>query len=231
VTYLLCAVAAAVGFTGGHALKRQSFFWSGGLLIGALAAVAYAAATAGSGLAFKLYYALGASILPGWIGVGSLQAVFSRRLVRPAAIVVLLLSAVQIGLTLPASVQPGALANLHGGNGAGVLVPGSWIAPTVLFNTFGLGFAAVAAFFAWWRAFSLLRTETAAMAVGLSMVVIGILCRSDAVYRVMVNAGLQSAFLLADAAAFALIWAGAAATQALPKPLLRLLGTAPRASA
>ena|SRR5579862_7588533 len=218
-----------MGFAGGHALKHRSFFWSGGLFIGALAALAYAGATAGNGLAFKLYYTLGASMLPGWVGTGSLQAVFSRRLVRPAAIFVLLLSALQLGLTLPASVNASALAQLHGGNGAGVLVPGAWVLPTVLFNTFGLGFAAVAAFFAWWRAFRLLRTDLAALAVGLSIVVIGILCRSDAIYRVLVDLGAGAAFLLVDAVAFGLIWAGASVTRDLPKPLARLLG-APRLS-
>lgn len=228
--YFFCAVAAVVGFAGGHALKHRSFFWSGGLLIGALAAVAYAGANAGNGLAFRLYYSLGASMLPGWIGVGSLQAVFSRRFVRPVAILVLMLSAVQIGLTLPASLNPGALAGLQGGNGAGVLQPGAWVVPTVLFNTLGLGFAAVAAFFAWWRAFTQQRPATAAMAVGLSIVALGIVCRSDAVYRAVAEAGAGSAFPLVDALAFALIWAGASFTRDLPRPLQRVLGEPPLAN-
>jgi hypothetical protein len=223
VTYLYCAVAAAVGLGGALALRRY-FFWGGGLLIGGLAALAYAGALGGSGLAFKMYYALGASMLPGWIGVGSLQAVFSRRLVRWPAIFVIMLSAAQLGLTIPAGVNADALARLGGGNGAGVLVPGSWVLPTVLFNTFGLGFAAVAAFFAWWRAFRVQAGDTAARAVGLSLVVIGILCRSDAVYRLMVDAGIGAAFLLADTAAFGLIWAGARVSERLPGGLERALG-------
>ncbi len=221
--YVLCAAAAIVGALGGHALKRQSFFWSGGLLIGALAAVAYAAATAGSPLGFKLYYALGASMLPGWIGIGSLQAVFSRKLVRWPAIFVLLLSAAQIGTVLPASVNPAGLAALNGGNGAGVLVMDAWVIPTVLFNTFGLGFAAVAAFFAWWRAFRLQDAGRAALAIGLSIVVIGILGRSDAVYRLLERAGAGSFFMLADALTFGLIWLGASITRELPYPLGRML--------
>jgi hypothetical protein len=223
VIYVFCAIAAAVGLAGAVALRKQSFFWCGGLLIGGLAAAAYAGAMGGSGLAFKLYYALGASMLPGWIGIGSLQAVFSRRWVRWPAIFVIMLSAVQFGLTLPATMNAEALVRLGGGNGAGVLVPGGWVLPTVLFNTFGLGFAAVAAFFAWWRAFRVQGAANAAAAVGLSLVVLGILCRSDAVYRIMVDGGLGSAFLLADAVAFGLIWAGARVTRELPSPLGRLL--------
>jgi len=221
--YLFAAIAAAVGFAGGHGLRRRSFFWSGGLLIGGLAALAYAGASAGSGTAFKVYYALGASMLPGWIGVGSLEAAFGRRLARWIGVFVIALSAVQLGLTLPAGVNAAAPAGLQGSNGEGVLVPGGWVAPTVLFNTLGLGFAAVAAFFAWWRAFRVMHPATAAMAIGLSLVVLGILCRSAAVYRLMADAGAGSAFMLADAVAFGLIWAGAGLTRGLPAGFERML--------
>jgi len=218
VTYVLCALAALIGF-GGAWSARRNFFWSGGLLIGGVAAIAYAGATAGSEVAFKLYYTLGASMLPGWIGAGSLQAAFSRRLARWPSMSVLLLSAVQFGLTLPADVNAAALRALDGGNGAGVLVLGSWVVPTVLFNTFGLGFAAVAAFFAWWQAFRVQEPQRAALAIGLSLVVLGILARSDGVYKLMVQAGAGNIFMLADVVAFGLIWAGAATSHRLPRPL------------
>jgi hypothetical protein len=224
VLYAFCAIAAAIGFAGGHALKRQSLFWAIGLLIGALAAIAYAGATAGSELAFKLYYALGASMLPGWIGAGSLYAVFNRRLARWPAAVVLVLSALQLVLTITAAVNRAALSSLNGTNGEGVLVFGPWVLPTVLFNTLGLGFAAVAAFFAWWRAFRVQRPDHAALAVGLSVVVLGVLARSAASYRMLSAAGAPEAFMLLDALAFALIWAGATLCRGLPKPLRSLLG-------
>ncbi len=119
-------------------------------------------------------------MFPGWIGVGSVSAVFGRRVARWPAVFVLLLSVAQLAFTLAARVNAGALAQLDGGNGAGILVLGPWVVPTVLFNTFGLGFAAVAAFFAWWKAFRIQAARNAALAVGLSLVVLGVLARSDA---------------------------------------------------
>ena len=222
--YLFCGLATAIGLAGAYRQGRRSFFWAGGLVIGAVAAVAYATATAGSATGFKLYYALGASILPGWIGVGCLQAAFGKRLALWPGVLVILLSAVQLGLTVPASVDAEALRALDGGNGAGVLLMGGWVVPTVLFNTCGLGFAAVAAFFAWWRAFRVQDMANAALAVGLSVVVIGTLCRSDAVYKMLVAAGAGQAFLLLDALAFGLIWLGTEVTRELPRPLQELLG-------
>ena len=211
--YALCALAAVIGFGGAWALRKASFFWAGALLIGGLAAAFYAGASAGSGAAFRLYYALGASMFPGWVGAGSLYLVVSRRVARWPALFVLALSAIQLGLTLPADVNAGALAALNGSNGEGILVPGGWIAPTVLFNTFGLGFAAVAAFLAWWRAFRIQEPRTAAVAIGLSVVVIGVLARSAASYRMLAVAGAPHAFMLLDVIAFALVWAGAALTR------------------
>ena len=222
--YVLCALAALIGLAGAWALRRESFFWAGALLIGALAAVAYAGATAGSGAAFRLYYALGASMFPGWVGVGSLYLVVSRKTARWPALLVLALSAVQLGLTLPADVNAAALAALNGSNGEGILVRGGWVAPTVLFNTLGLGFAAVAAFLAWWRAFRVQQPRTAAVAIGLSVVVIGVLARSAAVYRMLTDIGAPRAFMLLDAVAFALVWAGAALSRELPRPLAAMLG-------
>jgi hypothetical protein len=209
LTVVLCVLAALLGLAG--AWRARSFFWSGGLIIGAIAAVTYAIP---NDVAFKVYYACGASMLPGWIGVGSLQLAFGRKLARWPGVLVIVLSALQLGLTLPATVSPAAPATLDGGNGAGVLVMGSWVVPTVLFNTFGLGFAAVAAFFAWWQAFRLPDNERALRAIGLSIVVLGILARSDGVYQLLQRAGGSSIFMLLDVVAFGLIWAGAEVSRA-----------------
>ena len=224
VVYVFCTLAALIGFGGAWALGRESFFWAGALLIGGLAAVSYAGATGGSGAAFRLYYALGASMFPGWVGVGSLYLVVGRKTARWPALLVLALSAIQLGLTLPADVNATALAALNGSNGEGVLVRGGWVAPTVLFNTLGLGFAAVAAFLAWWRAFRVQQPHTAAVAIGLSVVVIGVLARSAAVYRMLADLGAPRAFMLLDALAFGLVWAGAVLSRELPWPLAGMLG-------
>jgi hypothetical protein len=137
---------------------------------------------------------------------------------------VLLLSALQLGLTLPAAVDAHALVALQGSNGEGVLVGGGWVLPTVLFNTFGLGFAAVAAFLAWWRSFRVQKPALAAAAIGLSVVVIGVLVRSAAAYRMLAAAGAPRAFMLLDACAFALVWAGARLSHRLPGALQGMLG-------
>ena len=222
IVYILCGLAAAAGLAGAYALRRQEPFWAGGLLLGCLAAVCYAGASAGSLLAFELYYALGAAMFPGWIGAGSLRAIFARRLTLVPAWFVLALSIAQLALTLAA--QPaGAIASPQGGNGSGVLVMGPWVLPTVLFNTFGLGFAAAAAFYAWWRAFRVQDPGRAALAIGLSVVVIGILVRSDAVYRLLARAGGAQDFMLLDVVAFGLVAAGGFLTRRLPGPLRRML--------
>jgi len=149
---------------------------------------------------------------------------FGRKLARWPGVVVILLSALQLGLTMPATVSPAALANLDGSNGAGVLVMGGWVVPTVLFNTFGLGFAAVAAFFAWFQAFRIQDNERAMRAIGLSIVVLGILARSDGVYQLFQRAGAGSLFILLDVIAFGLIWAGAEVSRLVagrrPEPVL-----------
>ncbi|MGH2366045.1 MAG: hypothetical protein ACRDHX_15525 [Chloroflexota bacterium] len=218
---VLCAVAAALGLAGSFFLRRVSAWVAAGLLIGGLAAIAYAVAMTGSGAAFRVYYALGASMFPGLVGAGCCWLAFDSRTARWPSLFVLLLCLAQLALTLPAQVNPAGLAALYGGNGAGVLVMGPWVIPTVLFNTFGLGFALVSALAAWWRAFRGQEARMAALAIGLSVVVLGILARSDGVYQALSQVGGRSAFPLLDAVAFALVWLGALATRALIGPLSR----------
>ncbi len=223
--YLFCALAAVIGLAGGARSWRESRFTSAALLAGAVAVLAYAGAMAGNPLAFKVYYTLGASMFPGLVGAGSAYVAFSGRVARWPAYVVFALCALQVVLTLPAGVVPGTLEHLNGGNGEGILSPGPWILPTVLFNTFGLGFALVAALYAWWKAFRLPAADHAAMAIGLSVVVLGIMARSAGVYKALAEQGGGSAFMLADAAAFGLVWLGMALVRRLPRPIERLLFT------
>ena len=190
-------------------------------MIGGLAAIAYAVAMTGSGTAFRVYYALGASMFPGLVGAGCCWLAFSPRLARWPSLFVLLLCLAQLALTLPAHVNAAVLMALAGGNGAGVLVMGPWVVPTVLFNTFGLGFALVSALAAWWWAFRGQQVRMAALAIGLSLVVLGILSRSDGVYQALSQVGGRSVFPLLDAVAFALVWLGVLATRALVSPLSR----------
>jgi len=56
------------------------------------------------------------------------------------------------------------------------------------------------------------------------VVVLGVLVRSAAVYRMLTQAGAPQAFMLLDAAAFALVWAGAVLSRELPESLRRFLG-------
>ncbi|GEM_PF-5904314 len=220
MTIALAGMAALVGLAGFWVLRRRSFFWAGALVVGGAGAICYGI---GTPAAFKLYYALAASMFPGWVGAGSLYSALGRRAGRAAGVFVLMLSAVQLGLTLPAEVNAAALAALNGSNGEGVLVRGAWVMPTVLFNTLGLASAAIAAFLAWWRAFRVQHPRTAAMAIGLSVVVLGVLARSAAASRMLAAAGEPRAFMALDALAFGLVWAGARLSERLPKPLERAL--------
>lgn len=224
LTYVLCALAAVFGLAGAFSLRRRAPAWAVGLLLGAVAVACYAWATAGSPEGFKLYYALGASMLPAWLGVGNVFAAFGPRSGRWALGLVVTLSVLQVILTGAAGVDLDALQRLSGGNGEKILVPGPWVVPTVVLNTLGLGFAAVAAFYAWWRAFRRPGDKTAALAIGLSVVVLGVLARSASVYSLLSSAGGGQLFMLQDVCAFALVWIGALLCWHLPSALRRWLG-------
>jgi hypothetical protein len=216
-------LVASVGVCGAYMLRDVSRFWSIGLVLGAIAALAYAGANNGNEQNFKIYYALGAAMFPGWIGAGSLNIVFKRKLVLPFEILVVLLSVVQLVLTEMAAIELGTLFGLSGTNGEGIITPGPWVIPTVLFNTLGLGMAAVAALWAWWLAFRRPSSTHAAWAIGLSVVVVGVLARSAGAYRILTVLTGGRDFILLDLLAFALIWAGGALCKGLPGPLQLLL--------
>ncbi len=127
-------------------LKRHrpyQLFWSIALGMTLLATLAYvlmivAQPTSRVGIAFFLtYYIFGASLVPAWLGLGSIALVTSPRVTRICLVVLSILSVLTAVLVAMASIDMHALSQVEGTAGGGILRPGAWLVMLILLNSLG----------------------------------------------------------------------------------------------
>jgi len=144
-------------------LRRRriyQLYWSIALTMAFIATVAYVAmllvdpASRAGIILFRMYYILGGTLMPAWLGLGSIALISKGTVTRICLTVLYILSIGAIILIITAKIDVAHLSNIAGGSGTGVLQPGPWLAATITLNTLGLlAVAGVAAYSGWqlWR--------------------------------------------------------------------------------
>jgi hypothetical protein len=125
-----------------YALRRKphQLIWMTALLMSSAASMAYVLAlppTANEG-AFRAYYALGAVLMPAWLGLGSIYLVAPPQLRQWSLSALMVASALGVGAVMAAPISGQQLARLNGGPGVGVLLAGPWLPLTIVLNTCGV---------------------------------------------------------------------------------------------
>ena len=123
--------------------RQYQLFWSIALGMTFLATLAYVLMivvqpTSSAGIAFfRIYYIFGASLVPAWLGLGSIALVTSTRVTRICLVVLSILSVLDAVLVATATIDMHALSHVEGTAGGGVLQPGVWLVTLILLNTLG----------------------------------------------------------------------------------------------
>lgn len=152
--------------------RVHQLYWSIALCMAFVATLAYISmlllqptSPAGT-LCFRIYYALGGSIMPAWLGLGSVALVSSERITRICFTTLSVLSLLAIELVFGASIDMQQLSHIAGTPGTGTLKPGPWLVTTIVLNSLGvIAVAGIALYSGWklWRRqhnLSGLRTST-----------------------------------------------------------------------
>lgn len=130
--------------------RAHQLAWTIALLMSTVAAGAYVLALppTSSEAGFRVYYALGAMLMPAWLGLGSVYLAAPRRLADGALAFLINAGALGIGALFIAPISREALTALNGGPGTGVIEPGVWLPITIGLNV--LGVAAVVGVAIYW---------------------------------------------------------------------------------
>ncbi|GCE19790.1 hypothetical protein [Dictyobacter kobayashii] len=139
--------------------RRRSYqlYWSISLLMAFVATLAYMAMlmvgpTSEPGTYFfRLYYALGGTIMPSWLGMGSIALISKPRVSRAFVGFLLLLSLIAGTFVLDATIDMARLSHIAGTPGTGTLQPGPWLVMTILLNTLGVVAVAGVALLSGWK--------------------------------------------------------------------------------
>ncbi len=197
--------------------RQYQLFWSLALVMAFLATLAYICmlivqptSVAGM-LLFRVYYLFGASIMPAWLGLGSLALTGWRRLTRSLLGLITFLSFISLAFIFDATINTTQLAQIAGTPGAGVLQPGPWLITIIVLNSFGAIAVAGVALYSGWK---LLRRQTniADMNTGTILwanacIFIGviIIALAGSLARIF---GLESSFWLVMALGWIILFAG-----------------------
>ncbi|HZR42868.1 MAG TPA: hypothetical protein VFB12_22300 [Ktedonobacteraceae bacterium] len=142
-------------YLGRHRLYQ--LYWAIGLIMAFVATLAYvfmivAQPTSAAGiLLFRVYYILGAALVPAWLGLGSIALVSSQRITRICFIVLSVLSILAAVLILTASIDIQKLSQIAGTPGTGTLQPGAWLAALIILNTLGVVAVVGVAIYSGWK--------------------------------------------------------------------------------
>ncbi|WP_151756531.1 hypothetical protein [Dictyobacter vulcani] len=137
--------------------RNYQLYWSIALCMAFIATLAYmvmllTGPTSGPGVYFfRLYYALGGTIMPSWLGLGSIALVSKPRFTRVCVGFLMLLSVISAIFVLDATVDMHRLAHIAGTPGTGTLLPGPWLVMTIVLNTLGVVAVAGVALLSGWK--------------------------------------------------------------------------------
>jgi len=143
--------------------RIYQLYWSIALGMAFLATLAYICLlliqpTSNVGIiCFRIYYTLGATVMPSWLGLGSMALISNRYITRICFIVLCILSIIAVFLVFTANINMEKLSHIAGTAGAGTLQPGEWLNATILLNSLGVTAVAGVALYSGWK---LIRRQT-----------------------------------------------------------------------
>src|SRR5712691_12729537 len=117
--------------------RPYQLYWSIALTMAFLATLAYVfmvvvQPTSGPGvLLFRLYYILGAALMPAWLGLGSIALVSRPSITRICLGILSLLSLIAIFFISDATIDLHMLSLIAGTPGTGTLLRGPWLVMTI----------------------------------------------------------------------------------------------------
>jgi hypothetical protein len=129
-----------------YARRRRNYqlYWSIALCLAFMATLAYMSmiivgpTTIAGTYLFRIYYAFGGTIMPSWLGLGSIGLLGKPRLTRICAGFLMLLSTVACIFVLDATIDMAKLSQIAGEPGTGTLQTGPWLIMTIILNTLGV---------------------------------------------------------------------------------------------
>jgi len=139
--------------------RRYQLYWAIALFMAFVATLAYVfmivvepASDIGI-VFFRLYYILGAALMPVWLGLGSIALVTSARFTRISLIILCVLSLLAIMLISLASIDKQQLSQIAGTPGTGILQPqvGAWLITIIILNTLGVVAVVGVAIYSGWK--------------------------------------------------------------------------------
>jgi hypothetical protein len=138
--------------------RLYQLYWAIALIMAFVATLSYVMMiavqpTSDAGIVFfRLYYTLGAALMPSWLGLGSIALVTTPRVTRICLAVLCVFSAVAITLIALAGIDMRQLSQIAGTPGAGILQPsvGPWLIAIIVLNSLGVvAVVGVAIYSAW----------------------------------------------------------------------------------
>lgn len=137
--------------------RSQQLYWSLALGMAFLATLFYIGmvlcgptSVAGTYL-FRGYYMLGATIMPSWLGLGSIALLGKPRLTRICTGLLMVASAIAAIFVLDATINMEQLGRIVGTPGTGTLQRGPWLLMTIILNSLGVVAVAGVALYSGWR--------------------------------------------------------------------------------
>ncbi len=140
-----------------HRHRQHQLYWSLALVMAFLATLAYICMlivqpTSVAGMFFfRIYYLFGASVMPAWLGLGSLSLAGWKQLTRRLVGIVSFLSFIAIAFIFDATINKSILAQIAGTPGTGILQRGPWVVTTIILNSFGAIAVAGVALYSGWK--------------------------------------------------------------------------------
>src|SRR5581483_5982518 len=122
--------------------KTSQLSWAIALSMAVVATLSYVCMiavqpTSAIGLiCFRLYYILGAALMPSWLGLGSIALITKGRITRICLIVLSVLSVIAVVLIASAPIDMQQLSQIAGTPGTGILQPplGAWLITIIVLN-------------------------------------------------------------------------------------------------
>lgn len=139
--------------------KTYQLYWAIALSMAFVATLSYVCMiavqpTSAIGLiCFRLYYILGAALMPSWLGLGSIALITKGRITRICLIVLSVLSVIAIVLIASAPIDMQQLSQIAGTPGTGILLPtvGAWLITIIVLNSLGVVAVVGVAIYSGWK--------------------------------------------------------------------------------
>lgn len=137
--------------------RNYQLYWSIALSMAFIATMAYMAMVLVGPISvpgtyfFRLYYAFGGTLMPAWLGLGSIGLAGKSRLTRVCVGFLTLFSTIALIFVMDATIDMAKLSHIAGTPGTGTLQAGPWLVMTILLNTLGVVAVAGVALVSGWK--------------------------------------------------------------------------------